>query len=90
MAQETLERIVEDLKTLTPQEQQQLRLLLDRNVAVSSGDAQGQQRLLERLLEKGVIGSIPPRLDQEEAGDFHAPIEVRGRPVSETLLEDRA
>lgn len=89
MAQETLERIVEDVKTLTPQEQQRLRVLLDQSLSGQAEEIEAKERLLmQRLLEKGIIDNIPSGLP-DASDDDYVPISVQGRPVSETLLEDR-
>ncbi len=89
MSQDTLERIVEDVRTMTPQEQQQLRALLDNALADQADVMQAKERLLmQRLLEKGIIGSIPTGL-HDDSDDDYVPIQVQGRPVSETVLEDR-
>jgi len=87
----TLDRAVEVVRALTPAEQQQLRRLMDTwqepQPAETARDQ--QQRLAERLLAKGLIKRIPHNAYTEAARDRHEPIKVVGRPVSETLLEDR-
>lgn len=93
MAEATLERVAEEVKSLTPEEQQQLRRLLDSWLAESpqqsdaADDLKAKEELLtQRLLEKGILRKLPTgeRLHQQ-----FQPIPVIGRPVSETLLEDR-
>jgi hypothetical protein len=39
------------------------------------------------LLEKGIINQIPAGVDEEEE-DFE-PVLVEGKPLSETILEER-
>lgn len=52
-------------------------------------DTKTKQRLLaERMLADGLIDHIPQR-GAESDYQRHPPIIVQGRPVSETLLEDR-
>lgn len=90
----TLERVVEDVKTLTAQEQRQLREMLDDWLPKSPTESEiagmtekeKEQLLLQRLLEKGIISKIP---SGERSQQQFKPVKVLGRPVSETLLEDR-
>ena len=86
----TLERAVEVVRALTPAEQQQLRKLMDSWPAAPRETTKEQQRrLAEALLAKGLLTHIPQDAYTEAAKDRHEPIQVAGRPVSETLLEDR-
>lgn len=63
MSSTSLEKVIEEVRTLTPGEQ--------------------------RLLERGVISEIPKRLpDPEQDRDFK-PVEVKGKSLSETIIEDR-
>ena len=40
------------------------------------------------LLAKGIISEIPPRVPDDEEETFE-PIEVPGKPLSETIIEER-
>ncbi len=84
----TLDRAVQVVQALTPAERQQLHKMMDLWQPPAE-TARDQQRLAERLLAKGLLSHIPKDAYTEAARDRHAPIEVSGRPVSETLLEDR-
>lgn len=93
MPKATLERGVEQARNLTEQEQQQLRGLLDSWLTEPpergepADDLEVKERLLtQRLLEKGIISKAPTG---ERSQQRFKPIRVLGRPVSETLLEDR-
>ena len=91
MEQITLERAVEVVRALTQDEQRQLRQLMDswQPSQPVEATAEQQRRLAERLLAKGLLTHIPQDAYTEAARDWHEPIQVAGRPVSETLLEDR-
>ncbi len=69
----TVEQMVQQIKRLTAEEQ--------------------QRKLAERLFAEGIIENLPARYREgynpEEDADRHPPVAVKGRPVSETLLEDR-
>lgn len=85
----SLERAVEVVRALGPEEQAQLRAMMDswRTLMPSGATPEQQRRLAERLLADGIIACIPE--GYPEGYVEPPPIVVRGRPVSETLLEDR-
>ncbi len=95
----TLDRAAEIVKALTPQEQLQLRAMIDSwqvetpTETPAETTPEQQRRLAEHLFAEGMIENLPARYregyDPEDGADRHPPIVVRGRPVSETLLEDR-
>lgn len=66
MPEVTLERVAEEVKSLTADEQRQLRGMLDDWLSKppaedsTGGDMEAkEQLLLQRLLEKGIISKIP-------------------------------
>lgn len=91
----TLDRAVEVAKALRPEEQLQLRAMIDswQTPAPAETTPEQERRFAEHLLAIGMIDQIPARYrkgyDPEDGADRHPPIVVKGRPVSETLLEDR-
>lgn len=86
----TVEQMVKDFGTLTDEDQQHFRALLDGGGAkTSAATPQQHRRLAERLLADGLLEHVPPDAQTEAARDRHEPVKVLGRPVSETLLEDR-
>ncbi len=91
----TLDRAVEVVRALRPEEQQQLRRLMDSWQAPQTAEPtpEQQRQIAEHLLAKGLIAYIPERYHQgyvaEDQSEAFTPIKVIGGPVSETLLEDR-
>ena len=51
-------------------------------------EAELEARVLNRLLEKGLISEIPPRWDDDDE-DFE-PIEIEGEPLSNLIISERA
>jgi len=41
------------------------------------------------LFERGIIGNIPNASDYTDADDDFEPIEIKGKPLSETVIEER-
>ncbi len=95
----TLDRAAEIAKALRPEEQLQLRAMIDSWQTETPAEMlvettlEQERRLAEHLLAEGIIENLPARhregYNPEDDADRHPPIAVRGRPVSETLLEDR-
>ena len=89
MAQEhvSLEDTIAMARRLAPEEREKLREALDQ---MGSAPDEGKEILFKRLLmEKGLISEIrrvpnttPPCTDRH-------PVPLKGKPVSETIIEDR-
>jgi hypothetical protein len=85
----TLEKILEEIKSLAPEEQAKVRELLD-SLQTSPTGTPSREEYEKYLLAKGVISHIPTRTGKrpEELRDFK-PIEVEGEPLSETIIRER-
>jgi len=81
--------ILEEVSKLSPAERQQVvdALLQDAHPAASEDESveQRQDALIRRLHAQGVIKNIPNRNAQR---DFE-PVPIEGRPLSETIIEER-
>lgn len=92
MSTTSLEKVIKEVKTLTQEEQLQVRELIEsllENSAQTPEVLSFEDRLERRLLERGVISEIPKRnFDPDTYKEFE-PIEVKGKPVSETIIEER-
>ena len=92
MSNKGLDRVIEEVKALTQEEQRQVRELIDsllESPAENHQHLSPEDSLDRRLLERGVISEIPKRnLDPDTYKEFE-PIEVKGKPVSETIIEER-
>jgi hypothetical protein len=90
MATLSFDQIWEGVKKLTPIQQQRLRRLLDalrfERQPLSPGD-----ELNLVLLKGGVIDRIPPPPTEADnkAFDEYTPVPVEGKPLSETIVEER-
>lgn len=80
----TPQEILNEIYKLPLTEQQELIEQLSENI---SNEQVAEIRLQEVLHSKGLIQNIkPPRT--KKIGDFNA-VSVKGRPVSETIIEER-
>jgi hypothetical protein len=82
MASELFQRLAEDVKQLSPEEQAELRKLLEKLLL---------DELDRRLLARGVISRIPPPPTEADIERWESwkPIKIEGKPLSETIIEDR-
>lgn len=81
----SLTEILEEVVKLSPLEQERVISAL-QNERESADMPERQERFLQHLLERGMIRRIPPRKNMPR--DFH-PIPIKGKPLSETIIEDR-
>ena len=88
MTTSNLDRLIEEVKTLTPSEQRNLRDIVDELLAKSARQVT-EQEFEQRLLEKGVISRIPAPITDLTPYRNRKLIEVKGKPLSETIVEDR-
>ena len=88
----TLEQIIDEARALSPGERRKLREALDRELE-SAGQADTESKeetFVNRLREKGLISAIPPRLPDDDLRRNYRRVEVRGEPISETIVKERA
>lgn len=86
MPSENVDRVLEEMRSLTAAEREELRTRLDRwpQASQSSEDA-----LDQRLLNAGVIRQVPAAPTDLAPYRRWRPITVKGKPLSETIIEER-
>jgi len=88
MTTSSLDRLIEEVKTLTPDEQRNLRDIVDELLA-KTAPQMTEEEFEQRLLEKGIISRIPPPITDLTPYRNRKLIEVKGKPLSETIIEER-
>jgi hypothetical protein len=88
MTSPRLTNILEQIKTLTPEELRQLRENLDTPPAQPS-EEERLDELDRRLLEAGLVSRIPPKITDFTPYQNRKLVEAKGKPVSETIIEER-
>ena len=88
MTSSNLDRILEEVRTLTPEEQRSLRDSVDELLVMAASHF-AEQEVQQRLLDKGIISRIPPRIRDASFYADRKPVEVEGKPVSEIIIEER-
>ena len=91
----TVEEIVKAVKDLPPQEQAEVKRRIEGlpqsdqadvpNESLQAGDL--DQRLQRALYEAGLVSEIKPRVKRPRVR--RPPIKIKGKPLSETIIEDR-
>ena len=82
----TPQEIIEQVKMLPPTAQREVVETLTKTVKPRKPPTEAE--IARILLAEGVINEIPPDWDSPDDDDFE-PIEIKGKPLSETILEDR-
>lgn len=88
MSGTNLEKVLEEVKTLTAEELMQVRNLID-SILTHSTSASTEDLLNQRLLASGLIRRIPPRTVDSPSQDRFTPVEISGEPLSEIIIRER-
>ncbi len=88
MAQDTLAHILDEIKSLELDEIQVLeRTLGEQRQAINYGYSLEEWRVLTSLVEAGLMTEIAPKRTQ--AHQEFVPVPIKGKPLSETVAEER-
>lgn len=84
-----VERVLDQIRSLTAEEQQQVRVAL--NSGNTTKTLATEAEFEQHLLASGVLTEIPPPFTEADIQAFrnYKPITVEGKPVSETIIEER-
>jgi hypothetical protein len=85
MVSQNVQKVLSAVHDLSPLEREQLRRLLwDDGVRTSA-----MEDVDRNLIAKGILSSVPPT--RPDAGLYRkwSPVPVAGKPVSQTLVEER-
>ena len=88
MQSAALEQVLRQVQSLSAQEQSELRSRLWPPSEPANAE---QDKVAASLLGKGIISRIPPRPTAAEFARFKAwkPVKAEGKPISETIVEER-
>ena len=71
----------------TLKENERVKIIIENKMEKQSEDVRVSPEILREMLAEGMISHIPEGITDEE--DDFEPIKIKGKPLSETLLEDR-
>ncbi|MGH7965045.1 MAG: hypothetical protein ACRERD_25080 [Candidatus Binatia bacterium] len=87
MATTAVINIVKQIKKLSPSEQQELRAVLGSLLPPASSLT--EEEFHQRLADEGRLSVPSPEARSRAARRSSKPIPVRGKPVSQTIIEER-
>jgi hypothetical protein len=87
MATATVTQIVKQIQKLSPNEQQELRTAL--GVLLTPTPSLTEEELHRRLAAQGRLSIPSPDSRSRTSRRSFKPVPVRGKPVSETIIEER-
>ena len=83
-----LEKVIREVKLLPADEQQKLREALDDIIAAPNSQMT-EEEFERRLLERGIITRVPPPITDLTPYKGRKLMEIQGKPLSETVMEER-
>ncbi len=90
-----IDRLIEEIKSLPPEAQHRLRQALDEHVPADGAESTASSVELadveyqERLVKAGLLKKVQPRRRNQSAFDRFQPIKIAGKPLSESIIEER-
>lgn len=91
MSSANLEKVMAEIKALPPDDLREVRTLIDSLLQAPGAGTEmsPEDRLDQLLLEAGVISEIPPPITDFTPYENRKPVAVTGKPISETIIEER-
>jgi len=84
----TPQEIIREVQMLPANAQREILDTLSQNVKQSEKQPLTEAEIAQLMLAEGIISEIPEGWDKPDGEDFE-PIEIKGKPLSEIILEDR-
>ncbi|MGH9948436.1 MAG: hypothetical protein ACRD6X_14755 [Pyrinomonadaceae bacterium] len=88
--QVTVEQIETEVKQLSVEDLEKVKSLVDS--LLKNGEnkpTMTEEEFAQHLYEKGIIGKPPPPITDFSRYENYKRVEVKGKPVSETIIEER-
>jgi hypothetical protein len=82
------DKVVEEVKALSPAEQRQLRALLDTFLSPTQA-SMTEEAFAHKLVEFGILSDVKPPITDFTPYQNRQPVETTGKPLSEVILEER-
>lgn len=88
MAQAQFEKVLEEVQTLTPAEQQQLRAWLE-TVLPPAPAPMTEEAFAQELRALGWLSAVKPPITDFTPYQHRQPIQTTGKPLSDVIIEER-
>ena len=88
MAKMNFEQVVQAIRELEPAEQMRLFEFLSESLPLPSLT---EEEWEQEMLQEGVLDHIPRKMTPEEIEAYrrYQPVEIKGEPLSETIIRER-
>jgi hypothetical protein len=86
MAQATLKRILEEIRTLDLDELPLVERAVQERLE-TAGYSPEEWKAMQALVDAGLLKEIKPRC--KESAVEYTPVPIQGKPLSETVIEER-
>ncbi len=84
-----LDKIIEEVQQLPPDEQRRLREKLNAIVPSSPTEDELEDAFERELIAEGVLGEVAPLPSDDPEFYAYRPVTVTGKPISEMIIEER-
>jgi hypothetical protein len=84
----SLDQVIAEVEELSSEQQLELRNRLDQLLAKPKPQMT-EEEFERHLLSIGMISRLPSPISREELSPGFQPVKVKGKPVSETIIEER-
>jgi len=86
-----IEKLLQEIRSLPPEQQQQVREALDEQTSptVPMDEASAEEEFKRRLVKAGLLREIKPPIKDLSPYRDRKPFEIEGKPLSETIIEER-
>jgi len=88
MAHSTFDKILAEAKALPPDEQRQLRDKLNEWLDTPQAPP-SEAEFEQHLVQQGILSKVPPPITDLSPYLHRKPIQIKGKPLSETIIEER-
>lgn len=88
MAHLPFDKVVEEVKALSPAEQRQSRVILDTIVAGTAAPMT-EDEFAHKLVEFGILNEAKPPITDFTPYQNRQPVKTTGKPLSEVIQEER-
>jgi hypothetical protein len=85
----TPQEIIDQIKLLPLEQQKKIKDSIPVNGSKENVKEVSEEEFLQLLYEEKIIGNIPNPDEYTDRDEAFEPVETKGRPTSEIIIEDR-
>ena len=82
----SINEVLDAVRALSPEERAQVKSLLD---TLPSDQADAQAKAARRLVDEGLLAGDMQQVLTDRRSPRRSPVEIKGKPLSETIIEER-